>query len=285
MKLSYPNVYFDKSLYCNGVVELKGEFIYDSEKNVYVQKVEHKIHNELAWLNYAIVEIEISNDNKKGVYKEYYKSGKLRRLVPFIIGDSPDDLYAHGIEIIYYEDKDSNGNDTYTILEENEYKNMDRIGIWKKYSIDGGLLSEHYYDDVIDLGDGFYGLKYKEYHNSNGALALSNEKNWGKAYYENGDIKAEWQNVNFRNDGHYIEYHENGIVKMEVHYKSGTRFGIMNKYYPDGKQKEKWSYTDEGKRVFVNKYYNNGKIKSEWIYKDGGLENKIEYDNKGNKKQ
>ena len=283
INMSNSKVQLNKTLYCNDVIELQGEFIFDNERDIYIQKVKQN-YDGPAWMKFDKIEIKFPNNDNDGVYKEYYKSGKLRRQIPFICGDNDDDFYAHGIETLYYEDKDSEGNDTYTILEENEFRNMEKVGISKKYSIDGGLLSEQFNDEIIDLEDGFYGMKYKEYHNSNGALALIEEKDWGKAYYENGELKAEWTNINYRKDGQYREYHENGELKMEVNYKNGIRYGIMNKYLPDGKQKEKWSYTNDGKRIFVNKYFNNGRIKSEWNYENGELIQKIEFDKNGNKK-
>ena len=263
---------------------IKWGVYFDQERNIYSQKVEQNSDGP-DWIKYETIEVIFSDNNKKGVYREYYKSGKLRHQIPFIIGDTVDELLVHGIETLYYEDKDSYGNDTYTILEENEYSNMQRVGVWKKYSIDGGLLSEHFYDETIDLGNGFYGLKYKEYHNSNGELAYIEERYWGKSFYENGKLKAEWPNIDYQKDGKYREYYEDGELKMEVNYKNGIRYGIMNKYYPNGKQKEKWNYTDDGKRIFIYKYYNKGQIKSEWLYRNGELFQKIEYDTNGNKKQ
>ena len=194
INMSNSKVQLNKTLYCNDVIELQGEFIFDNERDIYIQKVKQN-YDGPAWMKFDKIEIKFPNNDNDGVYKEYYKSGKLRRQIPFICGDNDDDFYAHGIETLYYEDKDSEGNDTYTILEENEFRNMEKVGISKKYSIDGGLLSEQFNDEIIDLEDGFYGMKYKEYHNSNGALALIEEKDWGKAYYENGELKAEWTNI------------------------------------------------------------------------------------------
>ena len=277
-------IYLDKTLYCNGVIEIKGDFIYDEKKKVYTKDVNDSNSSEPDWLKYSQIEISISHENKNGLYKEYYKSGRLRRVVHFIMTYSQNDLYAHGSELIYYEDKDSEGKNTYTLLEENEYNNMQSIGISKRYSIDGVLIGEHFYDEVISFRDGICGMKYKEYHNSNGALALINEKTWGKSYYENGNLKADWENKDYRNDGGYKEYHENGLLKMEVHYKNGTRYGIMNKYFPDGNQKEIWTYNEKGERISIKKYYNNGILKSDWIYGNGELIKKIEYDKNGKEK-
>lgn len=273
----------NKTLYSQDLIELKGEFIFDREKNIYYKKVKQK-SDITNWMNYDKIEVIFFNNNN-GIYREYYKSGKLRRQIPFIISENIDVLYAHGIETLYYEDKDSEGNNTYTILEENEYSNMEKVGIWKKYSIDGGLLSEHFFNDILELEDGYYGIKYKEYHSTNGTLAYIEEKDGGKSFYINGNLRAEWTNINYWKDGQYREFYENGKLKMNVNYKNGVRYGIMNKYYPDGEQKEKWSYTDDGQRIFVNKYYINGRLKSEWNYKNGELIQKIEYDKNGNIKQ
>lgn len=271
------------NIYCNYLVELDDEFIFDRRRNIYYKYCQFNSDNQPDWLKYNKIEIELNEKNKRGFYREFYKSGKLRRELPFISLEDENIYYADGVEKIFYEDLDSYGNKTYTILEENVYKQGERVGIWKKYSIDGGLMKEDYFDNKIFLENGFYGIKYIEYFPSSSKLALINDKDLGKSYYENGSIKAEWQNTNYSKNGVYVEYHKNGKIKMKVTYIDGDRDGLMPKYYEDGALKEEWKYSN-GKRIYVKKFYPNGELKSEWLYKDGELIQKNEFDKNDNLK-
>jgi antitoxin component YwqK of YwqJK toxin-antitoxin module len=274
---------FNNSIICNYLVELNGKFNYDPMLNIYFQNPKINFGEQPKWLHYERIELKFTEDFNKGIYREYYKSGNLRREVPFIALENSEDFFANGIEMVFYEDSDSNGDDTYTLLEENEYKCGERVGIWKTYSIDGGLLKEDYFDDVIDLNNGFYGIKQIEYFPSSNKLASINDKDFGKSFYENGSLKAEWKNKNYFKDGDYIEYHENGKLKMKVAYVDGERDGLMPKYYEDGSLKEEWKYSN-GVRIYVKKFYPNGILKSEWLYNNGELTHKNEFAKNGNLK-
>lgn len=271
------------TIYCNFMVELNDEFKFDANRNVYYKYVDIESDNQPDWLKYNRIELEFTDENRSGFYREFYASGKLRREVPFISIGEENTYYADGVEKIFYEDLDSEGNETYTILEENEYKQGERDGIWKTYSIDGGLMKEDYFNDVIDAKPGFYGLKQIEYFPSTKKIATINEKDNGKAYYENGSLKAEWKNKNYFKEGDYIEYYETGNLKMKVTYIDGERDGLMPKYYEDGTLKEEWKYSN-GVRIYVKKFYPNGMIKSEWLYNNGELIEKNEFDKNGNLK-
>ena len=273
----------EMTIYCNFMIELNDEFKFDSAHNIFFKDVHLDSDNDPDWLKYNKIEIEFIDKNKSGYYREFYASGKLRRELPFISLGEENIYYAEGVEKIFYEDLDSEGNETYTISEENEYKQGERSGVWKTYSIDGGLMKEDYFNNIIDAKNGFYGIKQIEYFPSSKKLAFINEKDYGKAYYENGSIKAEWKNKNYFKDGNYVEYHENGKLKMKVTYINGERDGIMSKFYEDGKLKEEWKYSN-GIRIYVNKFYTNGIIKSEWLYNNGELARKNEFDKSGNLK-
>ena len=227
--------------------------------------------------------MEFSENTKSGYYREYYSSGRLRREIPFTKESESKSLIAHGIEKLFYEDKDSEGNETYTILEENLYKNGERCGIWRRYSIDGGLMEETNYDTVILPEDSnFYSCNNKEFYPDLGKLKLENNKDWGKEYYEDGSVKAEWSNKDYMKCGDYIMYYRDGNIQMRCKYLDEiNRDGLMHKYFEDGTIKELWSY-DKGKRIFVKKYFKNGNLKTEWLYDKNGNEiSKKYYDKSG----
>lgn len=272
---------FNNRIICSRLIELHGEFYYDPILDIYFQHPNIDFNNKPNWLHYKKIELKLSKDFKEGIYREYYSSGNLRREVPFISVENSEDFFANGVEKLFYEDLDSVGNETYTILEKNEYKCGERVGVWKTYSIDGGLMKEDYFDDKMNLNKGFYGIKQIEYYPSSGKLAFINEKDFGKSFYEDGSLKAVWKNKNYSKNGEYLEYHEDGKLKTQVEYIDGERDGLMAKYYEDGSLKEEWKYS-KGIRIFVKKFYLDGKLKSEWLYNKGELIQKNEYDKNGN---
>ncbi len=264
-------------------VELNGIFVFNDSLDAYVQQKERTDSESPAWTQFATISLKFSDNHKSGIYREYYESGKLRKETPFIIDKEYDNYLADGIERVYYEDKDSYGEETYTILEENFYKKMKRCGIWKTYSIDGGLMKEINYDTIILPDDSpFSGCEEKEYYPDLGKLKLENYKDWGIEYYANGSIKAKWSNKDYLKFGDYTGYHENGKVKLNCKYIDVVhRDGLMYKYFENGKVKELWEY-DRGRRKFVKKYFENGELKTEWLYdKDGNEISKKYYDRQG----
>lgn len=270
-------------LYSNDCIELKGDFIFDENLDGFVQFCTDEPNPHIAkWCYYNKRVIEFSEDFNSGYYREYYTSNKLRREVPFIKEPNRKNLLADGTERLYYEDLNSYGKETYTLLEENYFKKGDKCGKWKKYSIDGGLIGEDDMDTISFPSDSnFYGMERKEYYPESGNLKLEEHKDWGKEYYENGSIKAEWSNKDFMHCGSYVGYHKNGHVEMTVNYIDGDRDGLMHKYFEDGKIRELWSY-DKGNRIFVKKYFENGILKTEWLYDNDGKElSKKYYDRKG----
>ena len=269
-------------IYGDGIIELNGNFDYDPITKIY-SKDNLNIHASQSWLKYSKINVRLPERDQIGVYEEFYKSGMLRRKLEFSQDDGGDYL-LHGREIVFYEDEDSEGEETYTILEENYYLNGEKVGIWKKYSIDGGLISETNFDNIVIAGNGFSGVEYKNYYPDTGKIALFQERNQGRSYYPDGRLKAEWESLDFIHHGKFVEYYTNGQVKLTVNYKNMSRDGIMLKYYESGSIKEEWEYRD-GQQLSIFKYYESGVVKSEWIYESGELKKKLLYDKNGNLKK
>jgi len=266
-----------KEIYIAGIGFLSGKFTHDESKNSYYQ-INDSIEQSLApWAQHFKVEINFPRRFKSGVYREFYKSGKIKREVDFKLGEDLGKFFANGLERVFYEGPDSQGNETYTILEETKYKNGEPVGIKQRYSTDGGVMEEQVMEES-------HGSERKEYFPETGKLRLEEHENWGKEYYESGKLKAEWKNKDYFKVGKYTRYYESGKIEMTATYIDGVnRDGIVNKYFEDGTTKEVWSY-DKGVRIFIKKYYHNGKMKKEWIYENGQEKEVIEYDKNGNKK-
>lgn len=120
------------------------------------------------------------------------------------------------------------------LVEEGEYVDNKREGVWKKYYPSGALRSEITYVQNKPYGD------YKTYY-GNGQIEESGfwkaNKNTGsfKRYYENGNPS----NVFVFNDkgkrtGIQTYYHENGKVQMTVEIDNGVAHGALKQYASNG---------------------------------------------------
>jgi uncharacterized protein len=255
----------------------EGEYQYNQRLLAYYKKIEFD-SNQPKWLQSSFATIQLINDNK-GIFKEYYESGKLRVEIPFIT--EGDCYYADGIEKIYYEGFDDVSElSVYILHEENNYVKGVQTGIQRQFYTNGQLMYESLLTQLENLNHQQY---YKQYY-LNGALKEEVRPEWGKKYYESGELFAIWNSVNYIIVGEYVERHQNGSLKMKVNYTDGNRDGLMYKYFENGKLKELWNY-DKGKRKFVKKYFENGNLKTEWLYDGQGNEmSKAYYDKNGNKK-
>jgi antitoxin component YwqK of YwqJK toxin-antitoxin module len=262
-----------------GLIDLKGVFKYNSKLNSFCQNVQEQSY--FLWERFNKISVMFINGFKKGIYKEFYKSGKLLRELPFI-STSENKYEIHGIEKTYYQGENDDCKATYVLIRENEYKKGLLVGISKEYGTNGQLMSELNNDKTSYVGSNVvFGVEYKNYYPINGKLKLENYKDYGKEYYENGKLKAEWKNENYLKKGIFTEYYESGAIKMQVmHIDEVKRDGLMHKYYENGTLKELWSY-DKGNRQFIKKFFPSEKIKSEWLYSNGELIKKIVYNQLG----
>ena len=125
-----------------------------------------------------------------------------------------------------------------TYYESGEIKQMGTFfknqpsGEWKRYNLNGEVVSEGFYkDDKLDNKT---------------------------TYYEDGRIR----------DGKVTYLNENSQISEEVNYKEGSLVSkTQYKYYSNGQIKSEKNYkNDDGK---VTYWHENGQIKSEGIFKDG----------------
>lgn len=119
-------------------------------------------------------------------------------------------------------------------VEEGNYIDNRKDGLWKKYWPGGKLRSEVNYKSGKPLGE------YKLYY-ANGKLeehsTWSNNKNSGdfKRYYENGNPQQSFLfSENGKRNGVQRYYHENGKLSLEVNIVNGQESGLMKRYNPDG---------------------------------------------------
>ena len=145
--------------------------------------------------------------------------------------------FKQGYWVNYFEN-------TEKILEEGQYLNNQREGVWKQYLEDGTLSSEITYID--DEPNGYAKIYY-----SNGQTAeegLWKEDVWiGEyiSYYKNGNINYKW---NFSDDGTRTgkqEYfHENGKKMISGNWNQGKESGVIKRYNKQGLLTEEQTYNN-----------------------------------------
>lgn len=91
-------------------------------------------------------------------------------------------------------------------------------------------------------------------------------------YYENGQLKIEYNYDGNKLQGLSKEYYENGHLKAENNYKDGKWDGLCKEYYEDGQLRLEYNYKDDEFDGLCKDYYKNGQLKLENNYKNGKLE-------------
>lgn len=119
-------------------------------------------------------------------------------------------------------------------VEEGNYKNNRKDGLWKKYWPGGKLRNEINY--VMGKPTGEYKLFYE-----NGKLEEHgfwvNSKNTGdfKRFYQNGNPQQVFTfSDNGKRNGLQKYYHENGKLALEVNIVNGNESGVSKRYNQEG---------------------------------------------------
>ncbi|GAB5398894.1 MAG: hypothetical protein Aureis2KO_04790 [Aureisphaera sp.] len=97
------------------------------------------------------------------------------------------------------------------------------------------------------------------------------EKFYEKAYYSNGQLKAEgWQFMNVKTD-YWIYYHRNGNIASKGHYSNNRKNGY-------------WYYYDENGQLTKEGHYKHGSAENWWIFYDIANQKTNKFQYKNNKK-
>ena len=130
------------------------------------------------------------------------------------------------------------------VIEEGNYIDNKREGIWKKYYPTGALQSEITYQHNHPFG------AYKTFY-PNGNIEEEGfwrtNKNTGgfKRYHENGKPAQEFSfNTYGKRNGVQKYYYPNGRLQLEVEVENGVAHGFYKSYYPDGTLREKKRITN-----------------------------------------
>ncbi len=152
-------------------------------------------------------------------------------------------------------------------VEEGNYSDNRKEGLWKKYWPSGLVRSEIFYAGGRPAGE--YKLYYK-----NGKLEEHSrwEDNLNKGafsrYYVNGNPQQQFYFAeNGKRNGQQKYYHENGKLAMEVTVTNGQESGIMRRYNPDGSLEEEKLFENGVAKPSTSKKYKETKPATE-IVKD-----------------
>ncbi|MFA8301173.1 MAG: toxin-antitoxin system YwqK family antitoxin [Hyphomicrobiales bacterium] len=302
----------------NHLLDSLWSFYNDTGKIVMQVYYEKGIKNGIrtTWLKNEIRKENFINDRKEGDSKIFYKSGKLKQLIPYYRGledgvSKVYDLKGNIIELITYDR-------AYVVEREriNRYdSNEKRHGKWKWFFHNGNVSKMGKYKHGIE--DGFFvefnldgsvknSIKYinGEIQNEEeifGAIRIEKE------YFPSGRLKAETVYSGKEKHGINKLYNEQGnIIKAEMYKKgqkisegivskNGLRQGEWEEFYPDSTLKAKGSFLDDNKFGEWVYYFSGGKTEQRgryganglphgkwvWFYPNGKI-HRTEYYNQGN---
>ena len=133
------------------------------------------------------------------------------------------------------------------VVEEGNYENSRKQGMWKNFFPNGKIKSEIAY--VNSRPNGTY-----------------------RTYFENGQVEEEGSWENNRNTGGFKRYHENGQTAQQfVFNESGKRDGKQVYFYENGQVMIEADIV-AGKEKFVKEFYEDGSVKAEKYFNDGEID-------------
>lgn len=127
-------------------------------------------------------------------------------------------------------------------VEEGDYKDNKKVGMWKTYYSNGNTKSEVEYKNNRPNG------KYVTYYDNGKVEEEGNWKNNAntggfKRYYPNGQVAQEKTfNEAGKTAGKVVYYYSNGKKELEFTSNNGVEEGEMTRYYPNGDVKEKKTF-------------------------------------------
>ena len=93
-----------------------------------------------------------------------------------------------------------------------------------------------------------------------------------KYYYDNGNLKEEYETLDGVKHGYYKLYHDNGQLKVLLHCEKGIQVDEnIDSFDLNGKLVRKAEIKNGLLNGFFKEYYPSGKIKREGVYKDGEI--------------
>ena len=99
--------------------------------------------------------------------------------------------------------------------------------------------------------------------------SLYKEDGLHKEFWDNGQLKHEWNYKNGEKNGLYRCWTENGKLDYEVNYTDGDLDGIRRSWYENGQLYKEEDFINGQEPTIVRWWHENGQLKYEANYKDG----------------
>jgi len=171
-------------------------------------------------INNDSINLRDSNNHRQGWWKVHNKNGKYK-------GYATDQL-----------------------VEEGEYLNNRKTGVWTKYFANG--KKKHELTFANNIANGYAKMYYRSGKlQEEGIWKMNRWSGQYKYYYENGNVKYDWSyNSSGKREGEQKYFYENGMLQYIGAWKTGKEAGDLTEYYEDGSIKS-------------IRYFDNGQIAPE----------------------
>jgi len=208
------------------------------------------------------------NGKRNGFHKEYDKKGNLITIEKYINGEKQQDVK----ELKEYElRKDYYPNGQVKII--GSYYNDKPDGVRREYSEEGKIVKSYIFDKGFLVGEGIVDESgYKQ--------------SFWKEYYTTGELLAEGEYKDSEKIKQWKYYHKNGKTEQIGSYnKSGKATGNWKWYYESGKILKEEEFLNGLEEGFSKEYSENGKIIAEGEYLEGLEEGFWFYDINDNREE
>lgn len=151
---------------------------------------------------------------------------------------------------VYNSDGKYKGYEIGQLVEEGEYLDNKKTGVWTKYYPNGN--KKHELTFANNVANGYAKIYYRNGQvQEEGIWKMNRWTGQYKFYYEDGTIKYDWSyNSSGKREGQQKYFHENGVLMYLGDWKNGKESGELVEYYEDGSIKTK-------------RYFQDGKIEPE----------------------
>jgi antitoxin component YwqK of YwqJK toxin-antitoxin module len=128
-----------------------------------------------------------------------------------------------------------------------------------------------------------FNLLFWVYGSFNEKSDISMDDGLMKEYYNNGNIKLEYNFKNGKKNGVQKKWFDNNQISIIYNYNNGNLTGLQKKWYKNGQIKSEMNYYNNILDGIYKYWYSNGQIKFVKNYKNGNLIEILEnYDIDGN---
>lgn len=146
------------------------------------------------------------------------------------------------------------------LVEEGDYLDNKKIGIWTKYYPGG--IKKHELTFTNNQPNGYAKFYYKD-----GLLqeeGMWKDNKWVgeyRYYHENGNLFYNWvYNASGKREGVQQYFHENGNLMIEGNWKEGSESGLLKEYYENGSVKAEKMFTTGKIEDATVKNYEQSKV-------------------------